>query len=249
MPRLAQLPRRTNEPQNPARGIGNAQQQPPKGSPAVASHSAEFGKSKEYSHADRGQRERHKWQPIARATQERAERRERDGERGGGRNDRESHIGLAYNKNSIASKLAPRNYDGLLRPELKDKIAFAGSDTGVTVIGAMLKFKGEEYVKKLKSQNPAIHNVSGRALLDLVISGEVGVSPTIFRNHVEVSLKAGAPKDICLIADEAQYLKTPSAQRSIRFRGISNAVRMSGGRVWLLTGTPLDSNPSPASAV
>jgi ABC-type Fe3+ transport system substrate-binding protein len=26
-----------------------------------------------------------------------------------------------------------------------------------------------------------------------VISGEVGVSPTIFRNHVEVSLKAGAP--------------------------------------------------------
>lgn len=107
--------------------------------------------------------------------------------------DRESHIGLAYNKNSIASKLAPRNYDGLLRPELKDKIAFAGSDTGVTVIGAMLKFKGEEYVKKLKSQNPAIHNVSGRALLDLVISGEVGLSPTIFRNHVEVSLKAGAP--------------------------------------------------------
>ena len=39
---------------------------------------------------------------------------------------------------------------GLLRPELKDKISFAGSDTGVTVTGAMLKFKGEEYVSKLK---------------------------------------------------------------------------------------------------
>ena len=107
--------------------------------------------------------------------------------------DRESHIGLAYNKNSISAQLAPRNYEGLLRPELKDKIAFAGSDTGTTVIGAMLKFKGEEYVKKLKSLNPAIHNVSGRALLDMVISGEVGVSPTTFRNHVEVSLKVGAP--------------------------------------------------------
>jgi len=107
--------------------------------------------------------------------------------------DRESHIGLAYNKNSIPAKLAPRNYDGLLRPELKDKIAFAGTDTGVTVVGAMLKFKGEEYVKKLKTQNPTIHNVSGRALLDMVISGEVGVSPTTFRNHVEVSLKVGAP--------------------------------------------------------
>jgi iron(III) transport system substrate-binding protein len=107
--------------------------------------------------------------------------------------DRESHIGLAYNKNQIPAKLAPRNYEGLLRPELKDKIAFAGSDTGVTVTGAMLKFKGEEYVKKLKTLSPVIHNVSGRALLDMVISGEVGVSPTTFRNHVEVSLKAGAP--------------------------------------------------------
>src|SRR4029434_592003 len=45
--------------------------------------------------------------------------------------DRESHIGLAYNKNSIPAKLAPKNYQGLLRPELKDKIGFAGSDTGV----------------------------------------------------------------------------------------------------------------------
>lgn len=107
--------------------------------------------------------------------------------------DRESHIGLAYNKNMIAANVAPKTYDGLLRPELKDKIAFAGSDTGVTAVGALLKFKGEEFVKKLRGQSPVMHNVSGRALLDMVISGEVGVSPTTFRNHVEVSLKAGAP--------------------------------------------------------
>jgi iron(III) transport system substrate-binding protein len=107
--------------------------------------------------------------------------------------DRESHIGLAYNKNSIPENLAPKNYEGLLRPELKDKIGLAGSDTGVTVVGAMLRLKGEEYLRKLKAQNPVVHNVSGRALLDLVISGEVGVSPTTFRNHVEVSLKANAP--------------------------------------------------------
>ncbi len=107
--------------------------------------------------------------------------------------DRESHIGLAYNKNSISGNLVPKNYEGLLRPELKDKIGFAGSDTGVTVVGAMLKFKGEEYLKKLKNQNIVVHNVSGRALLDMVIAGEIGVSPTTFRNHVEVSQKAGAP--------------------------------------------------------
>ena len=107
--------------------------------------------------------------------------------------DRESHIGLAYNKKLVPANLAPKNYQGLLRPELKDKIAFAGSDTGVTVVGALLKFKGEEFVKKLRGQRPAMHNVSGRALLDMVISGEVGASPSTFRNHVEVSLKAGAP--------------------------------------------------------
>src|ERR1700730_8511493 len=36
--------------------------------------------------------------------------------------DRESHIGLGYNKNSIPATWAPKNYQGLLRPELKDKI-------------------------------------------------------------------------------------------------------------------------------
>src|SRR5438128_5890672 len=96
--------------------------------------------------------------------------------------DRESHIVLSYNKNIVPANIVPKNYEGLLRSELKDKIGLAGSDTGVTVIGAMLKFKGEEYVKKLKSQNPITHNVSGRALLDLVISGELGLSPSTFRN-------------------------------------------------------------------
>lgn len=107
--------------------------------------------------------------------------------------DRESYIGLAYNKKSLAAGAVPKNYDGLLRPELKDKIGMATSDTGSRAIGAMLKFKGEEFLKKLKGQNISLHAVSGRALLDLVISGEVGVSPTIFRNHAEVAIKQGAP--------------------------------------------------------
>ena len=52
--------------------------------------------------------------------------------------DRESHIGLAYNKNLVSANLAPRNYQGLLRPELKDKIAFAGSDTGVSALANVI---------------------------------------------------------------------------------------------------------------
>jgi len=107
--------------------------------------------------------------------------------------DRESHIVLSYNKNSITADLVPKNYEGLLNPKLKDKIGLAGSDTGTRTIGALLKFKGEEFLRKLKTQNPAVHNVSGRALLDLVVSGEVGLSPTTFRNHAEVSIAQGAP--------------------------------------------------------
>jgi iron(III) transport system substrate-binding protein len=107
--------------------------------------------------------------------------------------DRESHIVLSYNKNLIAADVVPKNYEGLLNPKLKDKIGLAGSDTGTRTIGAMLKFKGEEFIRKLKAQSPAVHNVSGRALLDLVISGEIGLSPTTFRNHAEVSIAQGAP--------------------------------------------------------
>jgi iron(III) transport system substrate-binding protein len=107
--------------------------------------------------------------------------------------DRESHIVLSYNKNSVPPDLVPKNYDGLVNPKLKGKIGLAGTDTGTRTIGAMLKFKGEEYLRKLNAQDPIVHNVSGRALLDLVISGELGLSPTTFRNHAEVSIAAGAP--------------------------------------------------------
>jgi len=106
---------------------------------------------------------------------------------------RESYIGVAYNKKSIAANDVPKSFEDLLRPALKDKLAFATSDTGSRMIAAMLQFKGEEFVKKMKQQNVRLYAVSGRALLDLVISGEVGVSPTIFRNHALVSIAKQAP--------------------------------------------------------
>ena len=106
---------------------------------------------------------------------------------------RESYIGVAYNKKSIAANDVPKSFEDLLRPAFKDKLAFATSDTGSRMIAAMLQFKGEEFVKKMKQQNVRLYAVSGRALLDLVISGEVGVSPTIFRNHALVSIAKQAP--------------------------------------------------------
>jgi iron(III) transport system substrate-binding protein len=107
--------------------------------------------------------------------------------------DRESYIGLAYNTNVIQGNAAPKNYGDLLKPELKGKIGFATTDTGARVIGAMLATKGAEFVSKLKSQDVALHGVSGRAILDMVVSGEIGVSPTSFLSHARVSVSKGAP--------------------------------------------------------
>lgn len=52
-----------------------------------------------------------------------------------------------------------------------------------------------------------------------------------------------ATKDMVIVADEAHNLKNSKAQRTVRFRGLSNAVRAKGGRVWLLTATPLMNHP------
>ncbi|MGB7949765.1 MAG: extracellular solute-binding protein [Candidatus Binatia bacterium] len=107
--------------------------------------------------------------------------------------DRESYIGLAYNTNTIQHGAAPKKFEDLLKPELKGQIGFATSDTGNRVIGAMLATSGPELIQKLKSQDIALHGVSGRAILDMVISGELGVSPTVFLSHSRVSISKGAP--------------------------------------------------------
>ncbi len=107
--------------------------------------------------------------------------------------DRESYIGLAYNTNVIPPASAPKSFDDLLRPELRGKIGFATSDTGNRVIGAMLAIKGAQYLARLKSQDVTLHAVSGRAILDMVISGELGASPTVFLSHSRVSVSKGAP--------------------------------------------------------
>jgi iron(III) transport system substrate-binding protein len=107
--------------------------------------------------------------------------------------DRESYIGVAYNTNVVKGSAVPHSFQDLLKPELKGKLGFATSDTGTRVMGAMLTFKGEEFIHKLKAQDVTLHAVSGRAILDMVISGELGASPTSFLSHSRVSIKKGAP--------------------------------------------------------
>ena len=107
--------------------------------------------------------------------------------------DRETYSGVGYNTNLIPASAVPKNYGDLLRPELKGKIGFVSNETGTRAVGAMLKVKGEEFLKKLKMQDVSLQAVSGRAMADLVVSGEVPLSPTVFRDHVIEVKSKGAP--------------------------------------------------------
>lgn len=107
--------------------------------------------------------------------------------------DRESYIGFGYNKNLLSADDVPKNFDGLLKRALRDKLGLSGDDTGARSIGAMIKVKGQEFVKRLKEQNIKAYMMAGSALTQLVASGEVPASPSQFYSATHVAAKKGAP--------------------------------------------------------
>lgn len=109
--------------------------------------------------------------------------------------DRETYMGVGYNTNLISPSIVPKSYDDLLKPDLKGKIGFVSNETGTRTLGGILKVKGEEFVRKLKAQEISLYAISGRAMADLVMSGEVALSPTIFRDHALEAKAKGAPID------------------------------------------------------
>jgi iron(III) transport system substrate-binding protein len=107
--------------------------------------------------------------------------------------DRESYLGFAYNKNLLIPADVPNNFDGLLKPALRDQLGISGDDSGARSIGAMVKVKGEEFVKRLKQQNIKAYMMAGSALTQLVAAGEVPASPSQFYSATHVAAKKGAP--------------------------------------------------------
>ncbi len=106
---------------------------------------------------------------------------------------RESYIGFAYNKNFLNAADVPKNFDGLVKPALRDNMGLSGDDTGARIIGAMVKAKGDGFVRKLKEQNIRMHMMAGSALTQLVAAGEIFASPSQFYSATNVAAKRGAP--------------------------------------------------------
>jgi iron(III) transport system substrate-binding protein len=109
--------------------------------------------------------------------------------------DREAYLGFGYNTRMIRPAEVPKNFQELLRPELKSKLAVTTESSTSRVIGTMLKYKGEEFVKRLQAQDIRLFKASSAGFLDLIAAGEVAGSPVVFRNQVEVLKEKGAPVD------------------------------------------------------
>jgi iron(III) transport system substrate-binding protein len=108
--------------------------------------------------------------------------------------DRESLIGVGYNKNVMKADAIPKRFDDLLNPALKGLMSTANNETGARAVGAMLKAKGDAFVRKLKEQDIRPHGTTAAGLTDLIISGEAPISFTMVQtNLTQPAATKGAP--------------------------------------------------------
>lgn len=107
--------------------------------------------------------------------------------------DRESYAGIGYNKKAIGAADVPKNFDDLLKPALKGKMGISGEEIGTRVIGAMLKEKGDGFIKKLASQDVKHYALPALGLNELIVSGEVPLTFTAVDSNVRLAAARGAP--------------------------------------------------------
>ena len=109
--------------------------------------------------------------------------------------DRESIISLGYNKSLIRAHEVPKSFADLVKPEYKGRIGVSGDSTGVRFLGAVIRAKGEEFIKQLRLLEMKMHMISGGAIHELMAAGEMPLSVSIFRNHVLAGQAKGAPTE------------------------------------------------------
>ena len=106
--------------------------------------------------------------------------------------DRETYISLGFNTSHIPAAEAPKRLNDLLDPKWKGKMSLAGGATAARWVGAVIDMAGREFIEKLTVQDVNVQNLSGAALANLVVTGEVPMSPTIFDSNIFVAKRKGA---------------------------------------------------------
>ena len=107
--------------------------------------------------------------------------------------NREIYISLGFNTSLVSPADAPKATKDLLDPKYRGKMSIAGTTTGVQWVGAVFEALGGEFLEKLSGQDINVQNMSGAALSELIASGEVPLSPTIFNSNIFTAKQKGAP--------------------------------------------------------
>ncbi len=108
--------------------------------------------------------------------------------------DRFNFFTIGYNTNLIKPDEVPNTYQDLLHPRFAGKVALEAGDTDW--FAALVKHMGEDaglaYFRKLADAKPQMR--SGHTLLaELVSSGEVPITATIYNHNIERLAVRGAP--------------------------------------------------------
>jgi iron(III) transport system substrate-binding protein len=104
---------------------------------------------------------------------------------------RESYHGIGWNTTLVNEADVPKTHDDLLEPRWKG--VFAVHNAFDNTIGAYIQAKGRGFIDRLAEQKIRYMQVSARQLADLVIAGEIPISPALASAHVTDSKAKGAP--------------------------------------------------------
>lgn len=107
--------------------------------------------------------------------------------------NRETYNSLGFNTQSIPLAIAPRTLRDLIDPRFKGKMAITSTTTGARWIGNLIESQGREFLDKLADQDISVQDMAPAALINLVVSGEIPLSPTIFDANVTLAKQKGAP--------------------------------------------------------
>lgn len=106
---------------------------------------------------------------------------------------RSAQRGLAVNTKAVPLSEVPKTWDELLDPKWKGRIAVAGGEAATGLIAYFQDNLPPDYLNKFAAQEPRLIEVTARALAEMLIAGEVEISPTITRAHISKAIKDGAP--------------------------------------------------------
>jgi iron(III) transport system substrate-binding protein len=107
--------------------------------------------------------------------------------------NRETYNSLGFNTKLIPPSSAPKTLKDLIDPQWKGKMAITSTTTGSRWIGNVVETLGREFLEKFADQDISVQDMAPASLINLVASGEIPLSPTIFDANVTLAKRKGAP--------------------------------------------------------